>query len=121
MEIFPFRSVTSIRCLGSSGRNRPALNLTNIIPYFDLIRSKGFKVILVLTNTHWDEGGSSNNQIWYAAILNTIKSHPALDLVVFNGTPLKVDTNGDGIVDSCGIPAEPPLWGGTDQDSGDLL
>src|SRR5262245_46585133 len=84
--------------------------LANLTPFLDLIHSKGIRVILVLVNSHMQEQPPTNSQTWLGAILNVVKSHPALDLIVFNGTPRTVDTNGDGIPDACGIPAEAPLW-----------
>jgi hypothetical protein len=39
-----------------------------------------------------------------------VKNHPALDLVVFYGDAHTIDTNGDGVPDSCGGQSEPPLW-----------
>ena len=82
--------------------------LTNIIPLFDLINSKGIKVVLVLVNTHMED--QTNSAIWVKAILNVVKTHPALDFVVFNGSAHYIDSNGDGTPDSCGIPAEAPLY-----------
>ena len=82
----------------------------NLVAFLDLVNSKGMKVFLRLVNTHMEEQPPTNNSIWIGAILNTIKDHPALELVLFEGNTHLIDSNGDGIVDTCGIPAEPPLW-----------
>ncbi len=87
-----------------------ATELTNLVSFFDLVQSKGIKVFLRLVNTHMEEQPPTKNTVWLGSILNAIKSHPALDLVLFEGNTHLVDTNGDGIGDACGIPAEPPLW-----------
>ncbi|HEY2102528.1 MAG TPA: hypothetical protein VGH08_04660 [Chthoniobacterales bacterium] len=87
-----------------------ATELTNLGLFFDLVQSKGMKVILILTNTHMEEQPPANSQTWLGAILNVVKNHPALDLVVFYGDAHTIDTNGDGIPDSCGGQSEPPLW-----------
>lgn len=84
--------------------------LANLAAAFELIRTKGFKVILVLTNTHMEEQPPTNSQTWLSAILNVVKNHPAFDFVVFNGDAHVIDTNGDGLPDSCGGQAEAPLW-----------
>jgi len=86
--------------------------LTNLRSFLDLIYSKGFHVILGLSNNHMEEQPPVNSQTWLGAILDVVKGHPALDLILFNGTPHALDLNGDGIPDTCGIPVEPPLWMG---------
>ena len=88
------------------------LELKNLIDFFDLVQSKGMKIQLRLVNTHMEEQPPKNNTIWLGAILNAIKDHPALDLVLFEGSPFLIDTNGDGVGDKCGGPAEAPLWDG---------
>lgn len=82
----------------------------NLVAFLDLVGSKGMKVFLRLVNTHMEELSSSNNSTWIGTILGAIKDHPALDLVLFEGNTHQLDTDGDGVEDSCGIPAEPPLW-----------
>ena len=84
--------------------------ITNLIAFFDLVDSKGIKILLRLVNTHMEEQPPTNNATWLNAILNAIKDHPAFELVLFEGNTHLVDTNGDGVNDACGIPAEPPLW-----------
>ena len=59
-----------------------------------------------------EEQPPTNNELWLGAILNAIKDHPALDLVLFEGSTHGIDADGDNIDDACGIPAEPPLWMG---------
>jgi len=84
--------------------------LGNLTLFLDLVHSKGIRVILVLTNTHMEEQLPTNSQAWLGAILGVVKNHPALDFVVFNGDAHVIDTNGDGVPDSCGGQAETPLW-----------
>jgi hypothetical protein len=86
--------------------------ITNLRALFDLIHNKQIKIMLRLVNTHMEEQPPLNNAQWISAILNAVKSHPALDLVLFEGNTRLVDSNSDGIKDQCGIPAEPPLWFG---------
>jgi hypothetical protein len=89
-----------------------ALEIENLTSFLDLVQSKGMKVFLRLVNTHMEESPPANNAIWLGTILKAIKDHPALDLVLFEGATFLIDTNGDSIKDSCGIPAEPALWEG---------
>ena len=84
--------------------------LTNFPKFLDMVQSKGMKVFLILNNVHMEEPTSANWQTWLRAILNVAGSHPAIDLIMFGGDTHLVDSNGDGIPDACGIPAEPPLW-----------
>jgi len=84
--------------------------ITNLLTLFDLIHNKQIKIMLMLVNTHMEEQPPLNNTQWISAILNVVKDHPALDLVLFDGNTRLVDSNGDGKKDQCGIPAEPPLW-----------
>ena len=87
-----------------------ATELANLPLFFDMVQSKGMKVWLRLVNTHMEQQPPTNSQTWLGAIFGAIGKHPALDLVLFEGNTHMVDTNGDGIPDACGIPAEPPLW-----------
>ena len=84
--------------------------IDNLVSFFNLVSSKQMKISLMLVNTHMEEQPPLNNATWLNAILNAIKNHPALGLVVFDGDTHMVDTNGDGIGDACGNPAEAPLW-----------
>jgi hypothetical protein len=84
--------------------------MTNLVAFLDLVHSRGMKVFLRLTNTHMEEQPPTNNATWIGTILNAIKDHPALDLILFEGNIHVFDWDGDGIGDDCGIPAEPPLW-----------
>lgn len=86
--------------------------INNLVLFLDLINSKGMKVFLRLVNTHMEEQPPTNNSTWIGTILSAIKDHPALDLVLFEGNTHLADSDGDGVDDSCGIPAEPPLWMG---------
>ncbi len=84
--------------------------LANLPVFLDLVRQKGMRVILGFTDTHMEEQPPTNSQAWLGAILNIVKNHPAVNLVLFNGTTHLVDTDGNGTGDACGVPAEPPLW-----------
>jgi|GEM_PF-2023911 len=84
--------------------------ISNLIAFYDLVNGKGIKILLRLVNTHMEEQPPTNNATWLNAILNAIKDHPAFELVLFEGNTHQIDTNGDGVNDACGIPAEPPLW-----------
>ena len=84
--------------------------LANLTAFFDLAQSKGIRIQLMLNNTHMEENPRTNAQTWLGAILNVVKNHPALDVVSLGGSTHTTDTNGDGIGDACGIPAEPPLY-----------
>ena len=88
------------------------LELKNLVEFFDLVHSKGISIQLRLVNTHMEEQPPTKNEQWIGSILNAIKDHPALDLVLFEGSPFMIDTNGDGVGDKCGGPAEGPLWDG---------
>jgi hypothetical protein len=82
--------------------------LANLLAFFDLVQSKGMKVWLRLVNTHMEQQPPADSQTWLGAIFETVGRHPALDLVLFEGSAhLNVDANGATI---CGIPAEPALW-----------
>jgi hypothetical protein len=88
------------------------LELKNLGEFLDLLQSKGIKVYLRLVNTHMEEQPPVNNELWIGSILNAIKDHPALDLVLFDGAPFMIDSNGDSVPDQCGGPVEGPLWDG---------
>jgi len=82
-----------------------ATELANLLHFFDMVQSKGMKVWLGLEDSHQEEQPPTNSQTWLGAILGAIGNHPALDLVLFEGTPHVV--NGE-----CGPPYEAPLWFG---------
>ena len=63
----------------------------------------------------------NDNETWLGGILKQIGNHPALDLVLFEGSTFLIDTNGDTIMDACGGPAEPSLWEGPDSASGNYV
>jgi len=84
-----------------------ATELSNLAAFFDLVNSKGMRVVLNLVNTHMEEQPPNNNSTWLNAILQAIKNHPALYLVLFDGD---VHVNNFNNTPTCGIPAEPPLW-----------
>lgn len=83
------------------------LELTNLKALFDLIYSKGIQVTLNLSNTHMEDKPKS--EIWLKSILDVVKDHPALELVLFGGDVHTYDYNGDGVADACGGRAEPTL------------
>jgi hypothetical protein len=84
-----------------------AFELQNLARFMDIVQGKGMRVLLRLVNTHMEEQPPTNSATWLGAILAKIGNHPALDLVLFEGSPHLVQTSG-GV--TCGIPAEPPLW-----------
>lgn len=90
------------------------LELANLRALLDLVASKGMKVWLRLPNTYMDENPPVNNGTWLTAALGAIKGHPALDVVLFEGSPHVV--NGQ-----CGLPAEPPLWNGANSVTGNYV
>lgn len=77
---------------------------------FDAAQARGIKILLRLTNNHMEEEPRTNSEAWLGAIFDAIGAHPALDLVLFEGTPKTIDTDGNGTNDACGVTAEPPLW-----------
>lgn len=87
-----------------------ATELTNLAAFFDLASSKGMKIVLNLVNTHMEEQPPVNNTTWLRSILQAVENQPALYLVSFDGD---VHVNNFNNVQSCGIPAEPPLWLGS--------
>jgi len=93
------------RALGFLFPQPTATELANLTSFFDMVQNKGMKVWLRLVNSHMEQQPPTNSQMWLGAILGAIGNHPALDLVLFEGTPL-VNTDSN----TCGITAEPPLW-----------
>ncbi len=81
-----------------------AFELQNLARFMDIVQSKGMRVLLRLVNTHMEEQPPTNSATWLGAILGAIRNHPALELVLFEGSPHLVQTSG-GV--TCGIPAEP--------------
>lgn len=91
--------------LGVQWPQPTAMELNNLVDFLNLAQSKGVRVHLTLDNTHMED--QPNSAIWLGAILNTIKNHPALDVVLFGGDKHILTFNGGT---TCGIPAEPALW-----------
>jgi hypothetical protein len=87
------------------------VELTQLGSFLDLSASMGIKVWLRLPNTHMEETPPTNNATWLASVLGAIQGHPALDAVLFDGSPNIV--NGQ-----CGLPAEPALWEGASSTTG---
>jgi hypothetical protein len=83
--------------------------LANLGDFFELVHNEGMKVVLELIYTHMEEQPPTNAQRWLGSILNVVKDKPALDLVQFDGTPHLLDMDGDGVYETCGVPAEAPL------------
>ena len=94
--------------LGAQFPQPTATELANLPLVLDAAQSHGMKVWLRLTTSHMEQQPFTNNQTWLGAILGAVGQHPALDLVILDGTPYTV-TNANGSL-SCGIPAESPLW-----------
>ena len=106
--VFPTCNIPPV--LGLQWPQPTYVELKNLVALFDLAHAKGMRILLRLTNTHMEEQPPTNSATWLGAILGALKVHPALELVLFEGNTHVIDTNGDGIADACGIPAEPPLW-----------
>jgi hypothetical protein len=84
--------------------------LDNLVALFDIAQARGIKILLRLVNRHFEASYRPDSETWLLAILNRVKSHPALELVLFEGDAKHVDSNGDGTLDKCGGQAEPALW-----------
>jgi hypothetical protein len=80
-----------------------ATELTNLARLLDAAQARGIRVLLRLTNNHMEQQPPTGSQTWLGAILGAVGTHPALDLVLFEGTP---HLNAG----ACGVPAEPPLF-----------
>ena len=89
-------------------------HLANLVSFFDVVHSKGIRILLRLVNTRMDDRYRADSERWLGAILGAIHGHPALELVLFEGDQRYHDTDGDGTVDTCGGQAEPALWFGPD-------
>jgi hypothetical protein len=111
---FVYPQCTISRPLGPLYPDPADDEIANLASFFDLVDSKGMKIYLRLVNTHMEESAPfTNNTAWLGEILNAVKDKPALDLVLFEGTPQTIDLVGNDLInDSCGVPAEPPLWMG---------
>ena len=92
----------------------PEEHLANLVPFLDLVHSKGMKVLLRLVNTRMDDRYRAGAQTWLGAILRSIQGHPSLELVLFEGDERYLDNDGDGVFETCGGEAEPPLYLGPD-------
>lgn len=86
--------------------------LTNLVSFFDVVQSKGMKVFLRLITTHMEDQPPTGSQQWIGAILNAVKNHPALDLVLFEGSTRGSSTACYKPPSECSIAAEPPLFSG---------
>jgi len=118
--IFPTCTVCNV--LGLDWPIPPKTQLDNLRALFDLADSKKIKIDLLLTTTHMEEIPRTNSGKWIGAILNAVKTSPALDLVLFGGDRHTIDSNGDGSRDTCGGQGgEPPLWLGVKSYTGDYL
>jgi hypothetical protein len=93
----------------------PSAHLDNLVAFFDLAQAHGVKILFRLVNNRMDAAYRAESQVWLDSILNRVKSHPALELVLFEGDQRHLDSNGDGTPDECGGLAEPPLNRGPDR------
>ena len=98
--------------LGLLWPNPEAAHLANLVSFLDLVQSKDMGVLLRLVNTRMDDRYRAESEMWLGSILTSIRGHPALELVLFEGDERYHDTDGDGVGDACGGQAEPPLWFG---------
>ena len=92
----------------------PEEHLANLVPFLDLVHSKGIRVLLRLVNTRMDDRYRTGAETWLGAILRAIQGHPSLELVLFEGDERYLDNDGDGVFETCGGEAEPPLYLGPD-------
>ena len=100
--------------LGLVWPNPEEEHLANLVSFLDLVESKDMRVLLRLVNTRMDDRYRAASEMWLGSILGSIRGHPALELVLFEGDQRYHDTDGDGVQDACGEQAEPPLWLGPD-------
>jgi hypothetical protein len=84
--------------------------LTNLKALFDLIHSYGIQVVLNLSNTHMED--LANSETWLKSILEVVKEHPALYLVLFSGDIHLYHNEDAGFEDFCGSRAEVNVWAG---------
>jgi hypothetical protein len=84
--------------------------LTNLKALFDLIHSYGIQVVLNLSNTHMED--LANSETWLKSILEVVKDHPALYLVLFSGDIHLYHNEAAGVADFCGTRAEVNVWAG---------
>lgn len=89
-----------------------AIELQNLDRLLDLLQAKGITVWMFLTNTHMEQAPSVNER-WLGPILDVMGPHPAVDLIMFHGDQYASDIDNNGSLETCGFPAEPPLWLGT--------
>ncbi len=96
--------------LGPAFPKPAGADMANLRALFDLVERKGLQVVLNLSNTNMEDQAGS--QTWLKSILEVVKDHPALYLVLFSGDIRVHDYNRDGVPDACGGRAEPNLWEG---------
>jgi len=101
--------------LGPQFPQPAATELANLKPLFDLIHSKGIQVVLNLSNTHMED--QKNSAFWLKSILDVVKDHPALYLVLFSGDIHLHHSTTGAYADFCGGRAEPPLFEGPGSES----
>lgn len=85
-----------------------AIELANLVKFFDLAQQKGIRVLLELAHTHFEASPPTNATTWLTALINAVKNHPALELVTFMGD---VHLHTQPTI-GCSVPAEPPLNAG---------
>lgn len=107
---FTFPDCNIAPVLGLQFPQPTATELANLPRFFDMLQSKGIRVWLRLVNTHMEQQPPTNSQTWLGAILGAIGNHPALDLVLFEGSTHWIQDMTSPTGKACGVQAEPPLY-----------
>lgn len=107
-SVYPTCNVPPV--LGARWPQPLPVEMGGLVKLFDAAHARGISVLLRLTNNHMEEEPRTNAETWLGAIFDAVGTHPALALVLFEGTPKTVDSDGNGSNDACGVTAEPPLW-----------
>ncbi len=94
-------------------------DLTSLSALLDLVQKHGMKATLILDNVHMEEQPPTNSMTWLGAIFRQVKDHPALDAIILGGDK-RILQSADG-TQSCGIPAEAPLWLGPNSYAGEYI
>jgi hypothetical protein len=79
--------------------------VTGLRTLLDLIRARGMRLVLHLTNTH-HEAPFAMQERWLGPLLSAVKGDPALDYVTFDGDVSLLVTG------QCGGQSEAALWTG---------
>ncbi len=113
-ELFTYPDCNIAPVLGLQFPQPTATELANLPRFFDMVQSKGMKVWLSLINTHMEEQPPTNSQTWLGAILGAIGNHPALDLVLLDGSAHWIQDMTSPTGTTCGTQAEAMLYQGND-------